>query len=224
MTRKTNPKTKFIIILSLALAALFFIFLIMYISKEPEKENKSTATVTESTVKAIDTTECPYTEAFEESTERKSKTKDKLSVDSSDSSKADIKESEKREKTDNTTKNYKEKYTEIENMERQTKDTENINIIEYNQCPNVTTNKNNTDSKENIRINYKKVTVRRYYFLSLQLNGADENVIWDSENPTVIRKYFTNGNRCTFKAMALGSARIYAKYNNKKYYCDVTVE
>lgn len=79
-------------------------------------------------------------------------------------------------------------------------------------------------TSSNIHMSYKTLTVNKNNVFSLTLTGAGNNVTWKIGDSSLISRYESNGNSCSFKAIQHGSTVITATYQGLNYDCSITIK
>ena len=216
MTRKTNKKTKILILASLIFVSIVFITVMTIISNkndnviESSTDNTISSSSISSTFNTPESTTLRETKLLEE--------QEKLIKEGYDSGEIENNDND----SDYDSEILKEKEEEIFNAIND-EDYEDYSPIIY-QDDNISPHgQHEGESIDEIKMNYKSISVNKYNFLTLQLFGAKSSVNWSSSDESILKVYNTASNKCTYKAMSIGKVVAIATYNNKKYTCEVTV-
>lgn len=133
------------------------------------------------------------------------------------------KEEEKKEeqhpsnRSENTSPNTQNS-SSTSNNQPQTSDKINVN-----QSTNITVpHPQSNTSQNNVKINYKSMTVKKNTVFNLILINAGSDVLWVTDNK-VIEPVQAIGNQCSFRAVRTGTIQIKASYLKNDYFCLVTV-
>lgn len=215
MTRKTNPKTKMIILILLGLTVLIFTFLFIAIGNKNQNDDE---TIVSSEIDSKVTINQSLTiEGTKESTSKETKKiieKKELLKEGLDSSVPSTRSATSSVDTHKKKDELQKQLEQNDYKEDEIVISQNDNVI----------NEGQEEIPSNIKLSYKSISINRYQNLTLTLLNAKGKVKWEISDSNILKTIKSFDNKCMFKAVNVGKATITAIYDNKKYDCTVTVK